>query len=302
MGDVLEYEHEYQEREYPRRPAAEPPRVGKEAIRRSIADLARTFVRAGHYLEGTAGCSPGNPDGNPGGGKRQNCGLLPACLNTDLTQTEKGKVISVCTGVQEGAKGYNTCAGRPTRYVQPPDNRAALAVYLPGVKAARARTRDQAFWPGLGSDQLHPRRFFFQSKLGAEGRIVWGESCVGRRHFDCVGLVNFCYEEHTTYGGKAGWCWEISQYLNGTAGTSVVAVKPDLSNVMDGDIFCRIGRHEHIGLLYRDGGKVFMIQAEQTSTGLTDNELFEQGKGTCVRVKDQLLVPRKHKLTDGNGR
>ena len=33
--------------------------------------------------------------------------------------------------------------------------------------------------------------------LGFGGKVVWGESCHGVRHFDCVGLVSYCYARHT---------------------------------------------------------------------------------------------------------
>jgi hypothetical protein len=90
--------------------------------------------------------------------------------------------------------------------------------------------------------------------------------------------------------------------MNGIAGTTTVHVKADLSNVMDGDIVCKLHPHEHIGLLIREGGKVLVIQAEETVKGLTDTEVYEPSKWEkTVRVLDSFLVPRKHGLKDGNG-
>jgi hypothetical protein len=297
MADLIEAYHEHFDRDPPDLPGpgAASAKAGKEAIRGSVVDLARTFVRAGHYLEGTAGNTPNLPDGNPGGGKRQACNMLPPCLNPDLKETMKGHVLSVCSAWTQ-VKGYNTCAGRSGIFVQPPAN--ALLPYLEDAKTIQSM--GIGHWPGVGAFQLHPRRYFLGDKLQENGKIVWGESCVGRRHFDCVGLVNFCYEEHTKRVG--GWAFEISQYMSGLAGTSPVAVKRDLSNVMNGDVVCRLKPHEHIGLLYRNKGDVFVIQATETSVGLTDDTLYVPDHWSkCVRVQDGYLLPRKHLLKDGNG-
>jgi hypothetical protein len=167
------------------------------------------------------------------------------------------------------------------------------------VKQAQTRTNDPKRFPGFGPFQLHPRRHFFGGTL-KENQIVWGESCVGRRHFDCVGLVNFCYEEHTRKVG--GWAFEIKQYLNGVIGT-IDNGKLAPSKVLDGDIVARVGPPNHIGLLAHVGGKVLVIQAPDTVTGLTGTEVYDPAKwDKCVRVRDRDLVPRKHLLKDGNGK
>jgi hypothetical protein len=297
-----------QERDPPPEGPAAPRKVDTGPIRKSIADLARTFVRDGHYLEGTAGNTPGEADGNPGGDKRDHCKLLQPSLNTDLRETRQGVVITVVTAMQNKFKDFNSCAGRSGRsdllIIQPPTaalNLAQLREYLRAVREKQKSTLDQTFWPGFGPRQLHPRRHHLLGELKDKNTIIWGESCVGRRHFDCVGLVNFCYEEHTK-GQKVGWAFEIKQYVDGTAGTSDKG-KLDPAKVLDGDIVCRLGPPQHIGLLARVGGTVFVVQAPETSKGLTDTEVYDpKNWDKCVRVHDNFLVKRKHKLKDGNGR
>ena len=302
MAGDQELFHQGREEREPQGPSTGPPKEDKGPIRKSIADLARSFVAEGHYLEGTAGSTPPNgADGNPGGAKRSNCKLLPASFNTDPKETTPGKVISVCTALQKEVKGFNTCSGRSQKFSQPPAS--AINPYLQAVKEAQTRTADQAFWPGFGANKLHPRRYFLDTKLEERGAIIWGESCIGRRHFDCLGLVNFCFEEHTTSQGKAGWAFEIKQYfdclITGTSNQGHL----DPSKVMDGDIVVRFKPHDHIGLLYRKGGTVFVVQANETKAGLTDTEVYKPSDwGRTVRVRDEFLVKRKHQLKDGNGK
>src|SRR5687768_1428938 len=120
MAGDQEVFHRGPEMREPSAPPAGPPRVDKGRIRESIADVARTFVASGHYLEGTAGNTPGGADGNPGGDKRDHCKLLPPTLDTDLRETRPGKVLSVCTAMQDKFKKFNSCAGRSERFPQPP--------------------------------------------------------------------------------------------------------------------------------------------------------------------------------------
>jgi hypothetical protein len=290
-------EPEHQSRHSPSTP---PPKFGKEAIRQSIVDLALSFVQSGHYLEGTAGNTPGSADGNPGGGKIAAAVLLPPSL--DRTSMEQRKAISVCTAVQYGAKGYNTCAGRSGV------NTGDLEAYLREAEKARAAGKDQRQWPGYGPLQLHPRRYFLKNTIQEGGKIVWGESCAGHKHFDCVGLVNYCLAEHTPH---AGWCWEISQYMDGTAGgvTIVPKVSPktkelDSDSVMNADL---VGRKKeagwvHIGMLYRVDGKIYVVQTGDTKYGVTAGEIYDPSKWSkCVRMKDDRLVSRRNRLKDGNG-
>jgi hypothetical protein len=39
------------------------------------------------------------------------------------------------------------------------------------------------------------RRTFGPGQNGGDGggKLVWGQSCKGIRHFDCVGFISYCY-------------------------------------------------------------------------------------------------------------
>src|SRR5216683_987654 len=89
-------------------------------IRTSIVTLARSFVATAHYLWGTAGNQPGIPNGNAGGGKISAAKMRDPGLSPG--ETERDKVLAVCTAVQPTVDGYNTCAGRSGRPGRNPEN------------------------------------------------------------------------------------------------------------------------------------------------------------------------------------
>jgi len=93
------------------------PGFGKADVRRSIVQLARTFVPSAHYLWGTAGNTPGNADGNAGGGKMS--AALMRAFSLSQTEAARDKVLGVCMAVQSQFDGYNTCAGRSGRFSGP---------------------------------------------------------------------------------------------------------------------------------------------------------------------------------------
>ncbi|MBY0232884.1 MAG: hypothetical protein K2W96_26680 [Gemmataceae bacterium] len=304
------YRQERPDREEPAKPTG--PKWGSQDIRRSIAAMARTFVRESHYLWGTAGNRPGElgpiPDGNPGGNKLDTCSLLPATLDDKGTERVPKKHLAVLAGMQERAEGYNVCAGKSKMHSGNP-TKDDEAEYFREARAAQAKGIPQWQWKGLKRlVPLHPRRAFHSGNPLEAGAVIWGESCLNKRHFDCVGLVNYCYAEHTRdIGGKGGkpipWGVEIVQYMDGRAGT-VAVDKSNLAGLMEGDILGQYdkGKWHHIALLCKRDGLWCVVQAADTDLGLNDNGKYEPGKWTkVVRMLDTQLVPRRKKLKDGNG-
>jgi hypothetical protein len=173
-------------------------------------------------------------------------------------------------------------------------------VYLAAARAGLALNANQSFIPGSVPGNLHPRRYFFLGVMQELGKVVWGESCIGRKHFDCVGLVNYCLEEHTHLRG--GWGFEIKQYFESKiTGTSDKGRLP-AANVVDGDICVRRTPLDHIGILFRSGNSAFVIQASETKKGLSDTDVYKpEDWGKVVRVRDEFLNVRKRRLKDGNG-
>ncbi len=248
---------------------------GKAGVRLAIVQLARTFVPSAHYLWGTAGNTPGNAEGNPGGGKMAAAVMRPFSLST--TEKEKEKVLGVCMAVQPRFDGYNTCAGRSR------GRTGNLEEFLKACQAkADAGQTDQTTWPGAAGN-LFPRKYHFRGDPAAGGAVVWGESCVGVRHFDCIGLVNYCYAKHW-YKGAFGL--DIKFFRNPQCGAVAMTGSTDL---MDADILIKPG-DVHIGMLYRNGQAWSVVQAESTENGLTDTAVFHAAEWDRFRMQDAFLV------------
>ena len=249
----------------------------KAAIRKSIVDLARSFVRDAHYLWGTAGNVPDQANGNPGGGKLKAALLRAASL--DVNEQERNKVLGVCMAVQPTIDGYNTCAGRSLRYTN-----ADLNTYVEARKADIAAGRnDQTAWPGAQPRNIYPRKFHFRGAIQNSGQVVWGETCVGVRHFDCVGLVNYCYARHWY---KPNFGLDIVAYRNSIQGTAPVT---NANDRMDADILIK-SANQHIGMLYKSGEVWLVVQAADTKIGLTDTEVFDPAAWDRFRMNSAFLT------------
>ena len=250
---------------------------GKAEVRQSIVRLARSFVPTAHYLWGTAGNTPGQGDGNPGGGKLSAAKMRAHSLSK--TETVREKVLGVCMAVQPVFDGYNTCAGRSGQVNANPDLDAFLKACQQQIDAGQT---DQTRWPGAGSGTLFPRKYHFRSNLAGNGAVVWGENCANVRHFDCVGLVNYCYGTHW-YKGSFGL--DIAAFRNPVQGTVSITNEHDL---MDADILLK-PNNSHIGMLYQNGQQWCVVQAESTERGLTSNAQFRATEWDRFRMLDAYL-------------
>jgi hypothetical protein len=251
-------------------------------IRKSIVTLARTFVADAHYLWGTAGNQPGQSNGNPGGGKHG--AALMRKYSLDPKATERDKVLAVCTAYCT-IGGYSTCAGRCDR-TGVKSGAPDLDAFLKSCQEAIGKgVTDQTKWPGAGlRKDLFPRKYYWKGGLQTSaGEVAWGESCDGVRHFDCVGLVNYCYAQHW-YQPNFGL--DISAFRNENQGTTEI---DDAKDLMDADILIKSG-DGHIGMLYRNGDKWCVVQAVGTATGLTDDSEFKASAWDRFRMNGAYLV------------
>ena len=251
-------------------------------IRKSIVDMALGFVDDAHYLWGTAGNEPGVSNGNPGGGKHGAAQMRKYSL--DQTATARDSVLAVCTAYCT-IGGYSTCAGRSDRTGVGPATPPDLDAFLKSCNDAIAKGKtDQTTWTGAGIQKdLFPRKYYWQGVLQENGRVVWGESCDEVRHFDCVGLVNYCYAQHW-YQPNFGL--DIAAFRNENQGATQIT---DAKDLMDADILIKPG-NGHIGMLYQDDGDWYVVQAVGTATGLTDDSEFKASAWDRFRMNDAYLV------------
>jgi cell wall-associated NlpC family hydrolase len=251
-------------------------------IRESIVTMARSFVEDAHYLWGTAGNEPGQSNGNPGGGKHGAAMMRKYSL--DPKATERDKVLAVCTACSY-VDGYSTCAGRSESpgvgSATPPD----LDAFLKSCQDAVAKgNTNQTTWTGAGPHgDLFPRKYYWRGMIQEAGRVVWGESCDEVRHFDCVGLVNYCYAQHW-YQPNFGL--DIAAFRNANQGTTKI---DDAKDLMDADILIKPGNN-HIAMLYDSGNGWCVVQAAWTTKGLTEDEKFNPTLWDRYRMNDAYLV------------
>ena len=232
-----------------------------------------------HYLWGTAGNVPGQANGNAGGGKLAAAKIRDYGL--DPKATIRDKVLAVCTAVQPVFDGYNTCAGRSSLFGETPDLDAFLKACQDAITKGK---KDQTTWDGAGVKKiLFPRKYYFRGSIANGGAVAWGEACDGTRHFDCVGLVNYCYAKHWY---QANFGLGISAFRDTPQGTTPMTGDSDL---MDGDILIK-SDDNHIGMLYSSGKDWFVVQAVGTAKGLTDTEKFKSSAWDRYRMQGAYLT------------
>ncbi|HUQ95813.1 MAG TPA: hypothetical protein VM120_29310 [Bryobacteraceae bacterium] len=224
-----------------------------------------------HYLTGAAGATPG---GREGALYRESLVDLEP-LNLD----PKGPCVHTAGTVT--AFGHSVCAGRWATLPGPRPARAAdadLQRYLEEQKARKEAGKELNNFFDIYSPRLPMLK-------GKKSQAVWGEDCRGKRHFDCVGLVNFLLSRVCNVAEsykQMGISADIHMHLTGT--TQIPLGDPPVS----GDILIPIqyivpkldpgapadapkpkpvaaANEGHIALLLNDGR---VIQAKDPDNGV----------------------------------
>lgn len=222
-------------------PLAAPAGTPSPERRLKVIQVALSQVGA-HYLWGAAGATPGHLDGMPG--RPGSVMRLPDVLDPDAP-TLRSAACDV--------DGYHVCAGRFSRVggrvVSPRDKE--LDEYLLGLN----RLQPAAWQPWSG---LWPRRM--KGRTVTE-QIVLGEDCTIRKHFDCIGFVNWCLSR--VVGGR-GVQLGITQFkIPENAKTPHICAPVGSGDVRTADIVTR--GVDHIGFLTGDGR---VVHASQSSDGV----------------------------------
>jgi hypothetical protein len=164
------------------------------------------------------------------------------------------KTYCVCAG------NYTTFpGGRPTTESEP-----ELIAYLDSLKGTPPSS-----WRNT---DLTPRRAFGPGQHGVDlgGKLVWGQSCKGIRHFDCVGFISYCLWK----ASGAVLQFDISQWRTPASGGKVYELdlksKVRPSAPMDGDIL--IKQDHHIAFVSAKGA---IIEAQDTNLGVRATGIFK---------------------------
>jgi hypothetical protein len=257
--------------------------TARKRARWKIGATAREMDGA-HYVNGAKGARPNKKDG---AAVRPNTVALEmvtaldrlaffaasvALQKTDKVTTKTSPDKHVCGGI------YDTIGGLLVS-----DADAILRKYL-GEQNPKSPAD---CWTKGG---LTPRRLAGSRDTKNTGRVVWGESCDGWRHFDCIGLVEFAVQQvvKRTIGG------EIYQFASPKNVLGATRVSDD-KDVRDGDLVSQVdqdGKYHHIGVIYLEGGTPLVAQAAQTSVGVTTGTAYDKVKwsGGRWRLPDGLLM------------
>ncbi len=240
--------------------------------RQQITAVARLYDGS-HYLWGADGSQPGHMDGI----KRPL--QLVNWDETSLDPASPSVFAAKCD-----TQGHYVCAGRYRK--------------IPGGRQARSSDWDLANYLAR-LKELHPSlwepyfthftpRVIRGSNVDDKGKIVWGEDCSGRRHFDCISFINFVLTKTTVLskdksGNELAWSHDIGQWYDLT--TRLKLEDP----VMPSDILFRghpvnesdpkSKMHwDHIAFLDENGN---VIQAEEAVMGVHWDESYVPSRWTA---------------------
>ena len=230
------------------------PELGQQVIA-----IARGLVGS-HYINGAYGATPGSNDGCP----CRSGGIdLIADENHLKPQVNANKTANLAVNAATmSIKTYCVCAGNYAKFPGGRETTATapdLIAYLDSLKG-----KPSSSWQNYAGS-FTPRRTFGPGQNGGDGggRLVWGQSCKGIRHFDCVGFISYCYWK----ASGAVVQLDISAWRTPGGGKQVfdftVKDGPRPSALMDGDIL--IKADHHIGYVSAAGT---IIEAQDSHLGV----------------------------------
>jgi hypothetical protein len=226
-----------------------------------------------HYLTGAAGATPGNADG--AAYRRGEVGMAAPSFDP------KAPCIFAA---ESSILGHSICGGRWSTFGR--DARPSdwdLTHYLKQQEEKYAQTRT-----------LEPYYKYYTPRLtktkGKSGQLAWGEDCRNKRHFDCIGLVNYLLSSvcdmKKSYKEK-GFSADILQHKGSTKRIALDAPS-EAGDILYKKMMNPDGSsHDHIGLLLMDDT---VIQAEQTSVGVTIKPYKGTGWDYRGRYDDSLFI------------
>ncbi len=255
-----------------------------EKTKQRLIDKARQQVTLGaHYLWSTAGNTPGNKDG--AWYRPQKAELHPNVpdldeFNNDNRNSAAAKLrvqtpMLFCAYANTSDFGLLACGGRAGVFTAP------LAIGDLNSNISKALDLK---WKGLTDDQIEelienatdpysyrwPRPNSSVSNNSTHHSTIWGESCVGSRHFDCIGFINWCLSETLNKPIQYG----IGNFLAKAVGTAV-----PVSTAQPCDIVT-IGA-EHIGWVSENNT---VIEAKDVVSGVVEGPISTGMWTACFRL------------------
>jgi hypothetical protein len=241
----------------PHRATGAPPPDLAPADPRQAARLALAEATAGaHFLAGATGELPAQATDPPASVTLVAGRTDPAAPAVFAAQSAAPHQLHVCAGRFDARNG-GMAGGRPAQNTD-----TDLIVYLAGLSA-------------LPEEQWKPFFQFFSPRCchgaGFGERLVWGEDCRAKRHFDGAGLVNWCLAQAA---GSADPCTlDMAQWAGDASGTEPVALDDPprtgdlVLRAIDGE-FTQIGWIADASDADNAAGDAVVVLAEQPSVGV----------------------------------
>lgn len=255
-----------------------------DALKLLVIQTARSQAEAGaHYLWGGAGNTPGQSDGAH---YRKSYAQLHANVPDVLDEkaTPKYKVntpiLFTAFGDSPDGLGILPCAGRPVEFKKdlalnlPLKTGAGGAFDLKLKDLTDAQKDELKTKAGSAADYRWARPNDFILNNNQHRSTIWGESCLGKRHFDCIGFINWCF---STALNKQVW-YGIENFTKGSVGKEIPVKSAQLGDIVT------IGA-EHIGIVSEKGTA---IEAKDKLYGVVELDLNAGGWTKCFRLPDSM--------------
>ena len=280
----------------PAKPVTPPANVA--AARKKIADTAGKYLReGGHFLMGARGDMPGIANGHP----LRPAYTMPASFMDNTHHTNLGPAINAAW-VKTSRFGILGCMGSPVRKkipnngkLLPGDPRIKLLNnYVECIRKMRSMAIPPERWPGFEFYEKSPKKFDaaadpgaflkllgsgvtgiqFPRRLNPHGQLHLGESCLGRRHYDCIGFVNFVLSKVLS----ANWATDMTFYNPKNTKFDVKefkeSEKSDLVTLaQDGDIVLKSASEKHCGICRTVNGKMAVTNSRSMAQGLVNSPM-----------------------------
>ena len=289
-------------------PGPVTPPANVMAARKKIADVAGKYLNeGGHFLMGSQGDMPGMANGHP----LRPAITMPATFMDESHPKKLGPAVKAAW-IPNTAFGALGCMGRPFRkgipnngIIAPSDPRLAqLTKYMESIRKMRDAGIPVTRWPGFdaylgfagGFDAATTFGQFdtlctaagvgtqFPRRINPDGAIHLGESCVGHRHYDCIGFVNFVLSK-VLKSSMASGIWATSmKYFMATGPRFHVtefddSAKDDVLTLAEpGDIVLKSETEKHCGICREVGGKMVVTNCRSMATGLINSKLTGEWK------------------------
>ncbi len=266
-----------------------------------IANTAGKYLNdGGHFLMGTIGNMPKMANGHP----VRPVFTLPATFIDEKHHTKLGPSINAAW-VKTGKFGILGCMGRPKKKGFPNNGQVIsqkdkddIKDYTECIRMAKDAGVSASRWPGFdvyrskkikfdtatklnisslcvigGPNQQYPRR------ISPNGQLHLGETCVGHRHYDCIGFVNFVLSKVLV----SRWAQSMEFYMKDSTKFDVTEfADSDKAKVISlaepGDLVFKSKSESHCGIIREVNGRILVTNCRGMSTGLINSSLTAEWK------------------------